>query len=172
MPLVPATQSQFIRSSQKDEHCQIFLRNSANQAFQTVAANICYVSVVRLSSDDGTVRTSYRLLGALSLLQLVITVCLQLNNFRQGQNARQDLKHRNFSINLTSKTSPQDTQAMDPRAARCILCLEERINSTCTPCGHLFCWDCITQWCNNKAECPLCRDKFQPQRLVFLQNFN
>uniref|UniRef100_A0A0E9WTM6 RING-type E3 ubiquitin transferase n=1 Tax=Anguilla anguilla TaxID=7936 RepID=A0A0E9WTM6_ANGAN len=40
-----------------------------------------------------------------------------------------------------------------------------------TPCGHLFCWECITEWCNTKAECPLCREKFQPQRLVYLRNY-
>lgn len=37
MPLVPANQSQLIRSSQKDEYYQTFLRNSANDAFQTFA---------------------------------------------------------------------------------------------------------------------------------------
>lgn len=43
-----------------------------------------------LNSDDGTIRSSYRLLGAVSLFQLLITVCLQLNNFRQRQRARQE----------------------------------------------------------------------------------
>ena len=37
MPLVPANQAQLIRSSQKDEYYQTFLRNNANEAFQTVA---------------------------------------------------------------------------------------------------------------------------------------
>uniref|UniRef100_A0A3B4TB86 RING-type E3 ubiquitin transferase n=2 Tax=Seriola dumerili TaxID=41447 RepID=A0A3B4TB86_SERDU len=127
-------------------------------------AGITYLRVMGLNSNDRTIRSSYRLLGALSLLQLVITVCLQLNNFRQRQRARQEWK-------LYRNLSPQRTQSSSPKAARCILCLEERRHSTSTPCGHLFCWECITEWCNTKAECPLCREKFQPHRLVYLRNY-
>lgn len=46
--------------------------------------------VVGLNSNDGTIGSSYRLLGVMSLLQLLITVCLQLKNFRQRQRARQE----------------------------------------------------------------------------------
>lgn len=53
------------------------------------------------------------------------------------------------SLNYVS--SPQRTQSSSPRAAHCILCLEERRHSTSTPCGHLFCWECITEWCNTKV---------------------
>uniref|UniRef100_A0A3Q3WQ65 Uncharacterized protein n=1 Tax=Mola mola TaxID=94237 RepID=A0A3Q3WQ65_MOLML len=40
MPLAPANQAQLIRSSQKDEYYQTFLRNNANEAFQTLAGDI------------------------------------------------------------------------------------------------------------------------------------
>jgi peroxin-10 len=54
---------------------------------------------------------------------------------------------------------------------RCSLCLEEMKNTSCTPCGHLFCWSCILEWLSSKSECPLCREPTQQSRVVQLQNF-
>lgn len=146
-------------------HVALFYISGSFYHLSKRAAGISYLRVMGLNSDDGTIRSSYRLLGAVSLFQLLITVCLQLNNFRQRQRARQEWR-------LYRDLSPQHTQSAGSRVVRCILCLEERRHSTSTPCGHLFCWECITEWCNTKAECPLCREKFQPHRLVYLRNYS
>ncbi|XP_060931098.1 peroxisome biogenesis factor 10 isoform X2 [Limanda limanda] len=146
-------------------HVALFYLTGSFYHLSKRMAGISYLHVMGRYSSDGTIRSSYRLLGALSLLQLVMTVCLQLNNFRQRQRARTEWK-------LYRKLSPQRTKSSSSRVARCILCLEERRHSTSTPCGHLFCWECITEWCNTKAECPLCREKFQPHRLVYLRNYS
>ncbi|XP_051508828.1 uncharacterized protein LOC127414683, partial [Myxocyprinus asiaticus] len=39
---------------------------------------------------------------------------------------------------------PPGSQSSSCSSCR-ILCLEECRHSTCTPCGHLFCWECITE---------------------------
>ncbi|XP_058849058.1 peroxisome biogenesis factor 10-like isoform X2 [Acipenser ruthenus] len=147
-------------------HVALFYINGAFYHLGKRVSGISYLRVRGLPGDDRAVRTSYKLLGAVSLLQLALTVALQINNFRQRQRARQEWKQYR---NLASSGSPLDPLAA--RTSRCVLCLEERRHSTATPCGHLFCWECITEWCNTKEECPLCREKFQPHRLVYLRNY-
>ncbi|XP_046896050.1 peroxisome biogenesis factor 10 [Hypomesus transpacificus] len=148
-------------------HAALFYISGAFYHLGKRTSGISYLRVQSESGDDQAIRNSYRVLGVVSLLQLAITLALQLNNFRQRQRARQEWKlHRNLA-----SSSPQPVDTVSHRPSRCILCLEERRHSTSTPCGHLFCWECITEWCNTKMECPLCREKFQPNRLVYLRNF-
>ena len=49
---------------------------------------------------------------------------------------------------------------------KCPLCLSNLESSASTPCGHIFCWSCILDWCNRKQECPLCRANADARDLV------
>ncbi|KAG8722385.1 peroxisome biogenesis factor 10 [Ceratobasidium sp. 394] len=63
--------------------------------------------------------------------------------------------------------------AVDPElraGRRCTLCLEERTATAATECGHLFCWNCIAGWGEEKAECPLCRQSLKTTRLLPVYN--
>ncbi|XP_068163349.1 peroxisome biogenesis factor 10 isoform X2 [Antennarius striatus] len=125
-------------------HVAFFYINGSIYHLSKRAAGISYVSVTGLSGSDRTIRNSYKLLGTVSVLQLLITICLHFNTWRQRYRARQELKR-------CRNPSSQRTQCSGSRVTRCILCLEERRHSTSTPCGHLFCWECITEWCNMKC---------------------
>jgi peroxin-10 len=52
---------------------------------------------------------------------------------------------------------------------KCTLCLEHLKDPSVTTCGHVFCWDCISEWLTERAECPLCRSSQLRQHLLPLR---
>ncbi|NXO02124.1 PEX10 factor, partial [Rhinopomastus cyanomelas] len=148
-------------------HLAVFYISGTFYHLSKRIVGIRYLRFGGLQAEDQSIRSSYRFLGIISLLHLLLTIGVQLYSFKQKQRARQEWKlHRNLphQKNTTKEKSPG-------RHSRCTLCLEERRHTTATPCGHLFCWECITEWCNTRTECPLCREKFHPQKLIYLRHY-
>lgn len=55
------------------------------------------------------------------------------------------------------------------QARKCTLCLEPMKEPSANTCGHTFCWTCISDWCREKPECPLCRQTCMVQHVLPLR---
>ncbi|GFO46359.1 peroxisome biogenesis factor 10-like [Plakobranchus ocellatus] len=129
---------------------------------------IHYIQYMTRNTSASTLRP-FQILGYLSLLQLASSFLVQLGYLILA------LRSQGGSQNSSETHSyvEADTSGMNiPANEKCPLCLGQRRQSTLTPCGHLYCWRCIHEWCVAKQECPLCRDQFPVSRLIALQNFD
>lgn len=124
-------------------------------------------------------RPSYAPLGVLLLLQLVQYPWSWWQAHRRRENAsvaRTDAQE-SFKV-LTyqgeewkaERTREGEDQDRPSTAQRCALCLARREGPTSTPCGHVFCWNCVVSWCKQKPECPLCRAPLQLAELVLVNH--
>lgn len=142
-------------------HLALFYLNGIFYHIAKRITGIRYLLVRNSLRNDGS-RPTYRLLGYLSVIQLIITLILT---------TYQHLKSGKPLERLVSQEKSASTNITSGSSMKCALCLERLRDKTVTPCGHLFCWNCITEWCVSKPECPLCRESVQLSRLVFLHHY-
>ena len=49
---------------------------------------------------------------------------------------------------------------MDYDTGECAICLSPHVGKSRLNCGHVFCYQCLVEWCRVKLECPTCRQPF------------
>ncbi|XP_034253219.1 peroxisome biogenesis factor 10 [Thrips palmi] len=135
-------------------------------------AGIRYVLVRRWLKDHST-RQGFQLLSTVTMFQLFIYTAI--SSFRWAQTIPATFPRLKKSLAVSNSSLEEDEPNQSSSGAgaayyRCSLCLEPRTQDTAAPCGHVFCWSCITEWLQTRAQCPLCRDFVEVSRLIPIQN--
>lgn len=142
----------------KKLHVAIFYLQGSYYHFAKRLLGIRYISVNRAEGPA----LNYSVLGFLIIFQLFLSSIFAL------QSCCKLLNRRDGSVEMDLL---EEQRGWLHSKGKCSLCLETRTFTTATNCGHLYCWNCIFEWCNSKSECPLCRSPLKKNELIPVYNY-
>lgn len=162
------------------EFCYFFINGNFYNFIQRIF-NIRY----NLKSDNKTQNDlinsdGFKILGYIISFKLICQFIIFIkHNTSIINKIRKDYKNnlpitesqRNLNLHLEKKKA-LNLKPTTLNRKQCLLCMETRKNTSATLCGHLFCWECITNYLQSTPACPFCRSECYPQGVILIHNLN
>ena len=139
----------------------------ASGSFYSLSKRITGINYLNLAADSASI--GHKLRRTFDIIGVIygVKVCIQL--YRDIQYVSTVLKSDPASSDTLLQIKPP---ASGVGRRKCPLCLDFRTNSSCTPCGHIFCWDCIMDSVLARPECPICREEIaDPSLIAYIHNY-
>lgn len=134
------------------------------------------IKLIKNESIDGkdhhqsTPSLTFKFIAFLLILQsslkyLIPLRCLSNSRYPNGHHDSKSPSSSSSPIDrlMSNHSNLLSTRLLQlPRAStnegKCLFCFSSPPVSPTVPiCGHIFCWDCIVQWCITNPACPMCR---------------
>lgn len=114
----------------------------------------------------------YKILGVVTLLQVSFSVAIAtFDTWKDHKKKKYEMEKSRKKFIEKEDFTNQNERSNGAPTPQCILCLEPRMHTSLTPCGHLFCWSCLLDWLDERDECPLCRETLNKSQVLQLQNY-
>ncbi|XP_023015884.2 peroxisome biogenesis factor 10 [Leptinotarsa decemlineata] len=140
------------KSTIKRIHTSLFYMDGKYYNISNRLTGIHYVLLRDWLQKDSFTGAFY-FLGNVSLFYILFSLISKLFLFKNKGDYSENVVHTSVSIKS------------------CVLCAENLQSPCSTPCGHIFCWNCIYDSLSYQKNCPICRETVNPSRIIFLQNF-
>ena len=164
-------------------HMAVFYWKGSHYHLAKRVAGVHYVEIERIGVSESSGSQPYEMLGLLLSTQItlqLVNYCIALiDQLTPTQHAPLQVVGEDTAPAHTWKNSEtvparapeSDKDESSVIGLKCSLCLDYVINAAALACGHIFCWDCISPWCHQHSECPVCRTSMQPRHVIKLQHF-
>jgi len=130
--------------------------------YNDLAKRLTGIKYVKAGKESTDVKASFRLLGHITTLHLLLSLSLDLLTLCKH--------HQTKSLSSLQRSGVSSQQSSESSCSLCLDTLGSRGGAATTFCGHLGCWTCLLEVATISGECPLCRAHFTPNKIVPVHN--
>lgn len=140
------------------------------EAYGTLSHRLLFIRYLSLRHPSALrqgsgARYTYLVPGLITALTLFIQLYRWYKQRRANASSKKMVTQRGSGSTAESSESDEEGEGNTGQNL-CIVCFSKVKHPTCTPCGHVFCWSCITECGMKDARCPVCRQSVTLPSLV------